>query len=205
MAYLREYGRKQLLSSQIVIPEGWVNLTYSWHAIQMARTRMKGMLLVLPEYVHVSSINISRGYSADGVRLEKVIIRQEFTPAEWVFMVIILETGFVKSIWFEEKASKMKPETEEQWKFFQEIWKTLPPEKRCQSCDKRIYGPPKPLYFDHLLEKSKHPELRLEKDNIFICCGDCHAKKNMGFPTSVHAQAVEKAKELFLNNQNQEE
>lgn len=77
----------------------------------------------------------------------------------------------------------------------------MPEEKKCQSCSRRIYGPPKPLYFDHLLEKNKYPELRYEKLNIFVVCGDCHHKKNMGYPTAKHKEAIDKAFNHFINQE----
>ena len=97
----------------------------------------------------------------------------------------------------EELKALKKQETEKQWLFFLQIWKTV--EKKCQSCGRNIYGPPKPLYFDHLLEKNKYPEFRFERENMYICCGDCHAKKNIGNPTAKHKLAIQIAETKFLN------
>ena len=96
----------------------------------------------------------------------------------------------------------LKPETEQQWNLFQKLWEALPKIKRCWSCDARIFGPNKPLYWDHLLEKNKYPELRLEPKNLFFCCGDCHQKKNMGWPTVKHKEAIEQAKQLLNQKTN---
>jgi hypothetical protein len=38
------------------------------------------------------------------------------------------------------------------------------------------------------------------RENIFIVCGDCHAKKNIGNPTAIHQAAVDKAMEHFKIN-----
>lgn len=71
---------------------------------------------------------------------------------------------------------------------------------KCQSCDKPLYGPPRNYYFDHLIEKSMRPDLSMEKDNIFLCCLECHVKKTNGFPTEKHKEAIEKAKQRFSIN-----
>jgi hypothetical protein len=71
--------------------------------------------------------------------------------------------------------------------------------KKCQSCGRTIEGAPKPLYFDHLLEKNKYPEFRYNKDNVFFCCGDCHAKKSIGNPTEKHKMAIKVAEMKLLN------
>lgn len=91
--------------------------------------------------------------------------------------------------------------TSEQWIMFLEIWNSIEEGFRwCQSCGKQFYGPPKPLYFDHLLEKSKYPELTLVKENIFLVCGLCHDRKNKGNPTKKHQEAIDKAIKTFLSD-----
>lgn len=90
-------------------------------------------------------------------------------------------------------------EHEKRWEFFQQLWKNLPKNKYCQSCGVKIYGENKPLYWDHLLERNKYPNLQYEKDNMFFCCGDCHASKTNGWPKPKHKEAIEKAKQQFLN------
>lgn len=72
-------------------------------------------------------------------------------------------------------------------------------DRRCQACGKKIWGENKTLYWDHLLDKAKYPEFDLEKNNHFFCCWDCHTEKGNGFPKPKHLEAIEKAKEQFLN------
>lgn len=77
---------------------------------------------------------------------------------------------------------------------FRDIWEKLI-RKNCWSCGKYLGQEPLSIYFDHLLEKSKYPELDLRKDNIFICCEECHTLKTNGKPTEIHKKAIEEAKE----------
>lgn len=203
MRYAKEYGRARILKNDMQFKEGWINLIYSRHASDRLKERLKGNLELFPTLINISKLNINRGYSYDGKYLHKVVIRLEFKPTEWIYLVILPTKRIVKSVWFEPKGMKYKEETEKQWLLFQELWRALP-EKKCWSCGAKIYGPNKPLYWDHLLEKSKYPELRYEKENLYFCCGDCHQKKNMGWPTDKHKQAIKKAESIFLT-QNQEE
>lgn len=205
MAFAAEYSRKQILESRMEFREGWMSLVYSQHAMRRLRERLRGNVEVYPQSINISKLNINRGYSFNGRYLHKVVIRLEFKRDEWIFLVILPKHRLVKSLWFQFKENNpMKQETKEQWDLFQEVWKEHPT-KECQSCGKRIYGPNKPLYHDHLLEKNRYPEFRLDRRNLFLVCGDCHQKKSMGFPTAIHKAAIEKAKELLLNNKNQTE
>lgn len=79
---------------------------------------------------------------------------------------------------------------------FLNIWKKLK-NKNCWSCNKYLGKEPSPAFFDHLIEKSKHPELDLVEENIFICCENCHANKTNGHPSIIHIKAIEKAKIRF--------
>lgn len=82
--------------------------------------------------------------------------------------------------------------------FFTEIWLSISPgERKCQSCAKPLNSPIRNYYFDHLIEKSKRPDLAFERDNIFLCCLECHALKTDGSPTILHKRAIEKAKQRF--------
>lgn len=53
------------------------------------------------------------------------------------------------------------------------------------------------IFFDHLLERSKYPELEFEEENIILCTGDEHTKKSNGFPLPKHQELINKAKERF--------
>lgn len=86
----------------------------------------------------------------------------------------------------------------EVWKFLYLHYISIPPgERKCQSCGRNLASEPRSYYFDHLIEKSKRPDLAMEKDNIFLCCLTCHSLKTDGHPTDPHREAIEKAKERF--------
>lgn len=57
----------------------------------------------MPKAINVSKLNINRGYSYDGIHLHKVIIRLEFKPTEWIYLVILPSKRIVKSLWFANK------------------------------------------------------------------------------------------------------
>mgnify|MGYP003452238504 FL=1 len=75
---------------------------------------------------------------------------------------------------------------------FNEHWDNHPT-KQCEACNKQLYGENKTYYHDHLLDKSKHPQLALDMDNLFLCCMDCHSAKTSGFPRPKHKEAIEQA------------
>lgn len=79
--------------------------------------------------------------------------------------------------------------------FFYEIWNKRI--HRCESCNAYLGSVPHTYNFDHLLEKSKYPELRLEELNIFLCCLSCHEKKTNGHPTEIHLKAINDLKQLY--------
>lgn len=94
-----------------------------------------------------------------------------------------------------KKAGQKRDELHE---FFIDIWNsTSSDNKKCESCGKKLNTPARSYYFDHLIEKSKRPDLAFEKDNIFLCCLTCHSLKTDGHPTDPHREAIEKAKEKF--------
>lgn len=82
--------------------------------------------------------------------------------------------------------------------FFLELWDKLPKNKKCICCGDSIWGEISTIYFDHLLEKSKYPELAMEIDNIYYpVCSNCHGSKTNGYPKPKHKEAILKAKEKY--------
>jgi 5-methylcytosine-specific restriction endonuclease McrA len=77
------------------------------------------------------------------------------------------------------------------------LWSKLPRKKVCSSCGVEIHGQNKSYYWDHLIEKSVHPELKYAEWNMYFCCGECHGSKTNGFPTDKHKQAIEEAKKKY--------
>src|SRR6478752_5008982 len=63
--------------------------------------------------------------------------------------------------------------------FFLGIWKKRTPHN-CENCGKWLGPEPLSYMFDHLLEKSKYPELKYEEENICYLCLECHDNKTRG-------------------------
>lgn len=98
--------------------------------------------------------------------------------------------------WLESGPQKAE-EAIKMWKLFSGLWNNLK-EKKCWSCGESIYGENSSAYWHHLLPKSKHPELKFERENLYFCCLDCHSKTEAGFPPNKIKIATEEAKEKFL-------
>lgn len=97
----------------------------------------------------------------------------------------------------EEAKLKKKQETEELHEWFQQLWEKLPKKKKCQSCGAPIWGENRSYYWDHLLEKNKYPECRMEEWCLYFCCFTCHSLKTNGFPTKNHKKAIQEAKNKY--------
>jgi len=79
--------------------------------------------------------------------------------------------------------------------FFLEIWNERP---RYSAVSGEYLGPtPLNWMFDHLLEKSKYPHLRLEKDNIALVTFEEHEAKTNGRPLPKHQELIDNAKKRF--------
>ena len=70
------------------------------------------------------------------------------------------------------------PNVAERNKFFMSIWNGRP--HKCEHCGKSLGSEPRSYMFDHLLEKSKYPDLKYEPENILLVCLECHDNKTRG-------------------------
>jgi 5-methylcytosine-specific restriction endonuclease McrA len=86
-------------------------------------------------------------------------------------------------------------ERDKMWDLFMEIWKERP--HKSQVSGAVLWSEPKTWMFDHLLEKSKHPELKYEKENIILVTFEEHERKTNGFPDEKHKELIERAKVIF--------
>lgn len=95
------------------------------------------------------------------------------------------------------KKEEKKEIQKEDWLFYDDIWHHRL--HICEHCEKWI-GNDEPLttYFDHILEKSKHPHLRHVKENIWLLCPDCHSAKTNGYLTQKMKDKIEQTKKLLL-------
>ena len=79
--------------------------------------------------------------------------------------------------------------------FFLSIWKKRP--HRCENCDAHLGSEPLSYMFDHVLEKSKYPDLRYEEENICMLCLDCHSDKTNCKLSDFMKEKIKKVKEIF--------
>lgn len=81
------------------------------------------------------------------------------------------------------------------WELYHEIWKERP--HISELSGKKLGSTIKSYYFDHLLEKSKYPEVSFEKWNIILVTAKEHELKNNGFPLPEHKEWIEEAKDIY--------
>lgn len=79
--------------------------------------------------------------------------------------------------------------------FFLQLWKKRKHE--CENCGKWLGNEPLSYMFDHLLEKSKYPDLKFEEENIMMVCLECHDNKTRGFLTETVIAKINAVKDLF--------
>jgi 5-methylcytosine-specific restriction endonuclease McrA len=79
--------------------------------------------------------------------------------------------------------------------FFISIWKKR--EHRCENCNTYLGTEPLSYMFDHVLEKSKYPDLKYEEENICILCLNCHSNKTNCKLSDFMKEKIKKVKERF--------
>jgi hypothetical protein len=95
----------------------------------------------------------------------------------------------------QEEIEQNKAETAKMWALFEEVFRERGP---YSEIDGTYLGSElKSWMVDHLIEKSIHPELKYEKENLFLVTFDQHQRKSQGFPDPIHAEAIQKAKQRF--------
>jgi len=95
----------------------------------------------------------------------------------------------------QEEKDQQKKDIEKMWTMFREIYQERGPYSEISG----EYLGPEPLswMFDHLLEKSRYPEIKYEKWNILMVTFAEHSAKTNGYPLDAHVIAIEKAKEKY--------
>lgn len=103
-----------------------------------------------------------------------------------------------KSKKFLEGVEARQEEGRKMLELFQLHWDTHP-DKKCEVCDKQLYGENLTIYHEHLLDKGiqRYEHLKFEIDNLALVCGTCHACKTAGFPLPRHQELIEEAKIRF--------
>ena len=74
------------------------------------------------------------------------------------------------------KPIKTKRKTTGEKMLFREIWNERL--HICENCKVKLDNEARTFYFAHILPKSTHPELRLNKNNIKLLCYECHYAKD---------------------------
>lgn len=98
-----------------------------------------------------------------------------------------------------EKVQEEREIRQKDKEFYQSIWDNRSHECEVHDTEGVWLGyKMKPLFMDHLCEKSIYPELRYEPRNIALCCEDCHRKRTDGFPTTKHYSKILDARRKLL-------
>lgn len=104
-------------------------------------------------------------------------------------------TPLKKTPWKKNKKVVNQEEIDKMKAFFLLLWSKLP--HYCAICGTWLGSEPHTYHFDHILEKSKYPELKYEEKNIKLLCLECHDCKSRGIFPSSYAVIIEKTKKLF--------
>lgn len=80
--------------------------------------------------------------------------------------------------------------------FFSYAWKKKTEYCQC-GCGRRLPKELNTSNMDHLLDKSKYPELKFSISNIFYCHSECHACKTNGHARIKHGEKIKWALENY--------
>ena len=81
------------------------------------------------------------------------------------------------------------------WNFFLEIWKKRI--HKCENCGRWLGNEPLSYMFDHLLEKSKYPDLKYEEEDIMLTCLECHDNKTNGKLSDIVKNKIQIVRDRF--------
>ena len=74
--------------------------------------------------------------------------------------------------------------------FMKEWWESFGKYKKCMACSKLLPIDFSTINVDHLVSKKVYPQFAFDVNNFYLCCGDCHHAKELGFPKEHHKQAI---------------
>ena len=95
-----------------------------------------------------------------------------------------------------QKSTVSNKQLSEMKQFFMRYWKENK-QHTCEVCRVWLGSDPRTYMFDHVLEKSKYPELAFEEENIMYLCLLCHDKKTRGHHDIITKERVEYLKNKF--------
>lgn len=94
-----------------------------------------------------------------------------------------------------EQKKQQSEDIEKMRLFFEEIWNERV--HLSEVSGEYLGSEPKSWMFDHLLEKSRYPELKYEKENIALVTICEHSRKTDGNPLHKHQILIDQAKKRF--------
>lgn len=95
-----------------------------------------------------------------------------------------------------EKSEHVIRQISEMQEFFLHIWNKSNVHT-CENCGKWLGKEPLSYMFDHVLEKSKYPELKYKEENIMLLCLECHDNKTRENLTDLVREKIEKVRKKF--------
>ncbi len=94
--------RKEIIG-KIKYRQGFISLLYSDHAKERLLERVDGELIVAPTVVQITDNNIYSGETYDNKKLTQACIRLDYKQDKWMFLVVVLGNGVVKSLWINDR------------------------------------------------------------------------------------------------------
>ena len=104
------------------------------------------------------------------------------------------QSGIKPSLTTKKKVSDGK--SHQMKEFFMAFWKNNK-QHTCEVCKKHLGNEPRTYMFDHVLEKSKYPELAFVEENIMYLCLECHDEKTRGHHSDVTTKKIEYLKAKY--------
>ena len=105
---MRVYKR-ELKNKKISYRKGLIPLTYSDHAKERLKERVNGELIVAPTVLRVTDQNIFSGeLYKNSTKLKEVCVKLDYKHDKWMFIVVVLNNGVVKTIWINDKKRKIR-------------------------------------------------------------------------------------------------
>ena len=95
-------SRHEIVGKGFLYRRDLISLRYSDHAKERLVERTTGNIIVAPSVLRVSESNIYTGLAKGNV-LKEVTIRLDYKNDKWMFLVILLKHGIVKTIWIDDK------------------------------------------------------------------------------------------------------
>lgn len=100
-----QFSRSKILTEGIKWREGLIPLKHSKHSQERLKQRIKGEFVVCPTMVRITKDNIHSGVVKGG-KLSEVKLRLSYNWDTWLYIVIIVWTGTIKTLYLCSKIGK---------------------------------------------------------------------------------------------------